>query len=342
MFARLRAAVKSLPSVIDYGAVWFNPKTQTVFFNLGDWEEEIMYKDWADALKVKGVKEVISDAEAQPPKHKGPWLRVKTANGPLGPLAQAGGWKEGPIASMFGGPNPVSATVASGVLGAGLGYGAGVLAEHVLPAEYFEKGKLRRSLGIAGGLAGALPGFWAGTVNMRHGASLLAPIGAEKQSGISVAQALHSLNNILDVFLKPDSYTQRETLKLANAFQDSAGALGAQQIDKDRFNRVIWDDPFTPPAVKGMASGLAEGSSLISGDDRMFSPMDTARLGASIAGNAAVGWVAGSAAGKVMGAITGLSEPGQVALQRAGVLGGLLTSVIPKVFGSSNNNPYYG
>jgi hypothetical protein len=63
---------------------------------------------------------------------------------------------------------------------------------------------------------------------------------------------------------------------------------------------------------------------------------------ASIAGNAAVGWVAGSAAGKVMGAITGLSEPGQVALQRAGVLGGLLTSVIPKVFGSSNNNPYYG
>ena len=351
MFMRLRSAVRSLPkpSTKSYG-IWFNPKTQAVYFHLDHEADQTIVDDWKDTIgETKGVKKVIAGDPMSPPSkdtHGFPWIRVKDAavQSVLGPIAQAAGWKSGPIADMFGGPNPLSATIAGGALGAGAGYGLGWLAEKVLPEKYFDKGKLRRLLGVGGGVAGALPGLWAGTINMRHGTGFMDPIGATKMGSA-----------VLDVFINADDDLKACMNKLADTYdryrdyQDTsgqsflgAGAPGVEPIEKDRFNRPMWNDPFTPPAIKGMAAGVAEGASQIAGSGSWFQPVNVAQLGASMAGNAAAGWAAGALAGKVMGALAGLNDQGQQALQRTGVWAGLVTATVPKIFGSSGyRNEFY-
>lgn len=353
MFTRLRQAMKQLPAATsDYGKVWFNPKTQSVFFSLSDSDEGDMYKDWEEGLKVKGVKSVTGGSEATPDKSKGPWLFVKSSEVQtvLGPLAQAAGWKSIPGIYQS---TPLSATIASSVLGAGAGYGLGTLAEHVLPEKYFEKGKLRKTLGIAG-LGAGIPGLWAGTVNLRNNAGFMDPIGhanPPKMASVDFRFLTASFDKLIDA----DEVTVKYMNKYADgydrnidyadpsgsSFMGGGGAPGNMAIEKDRLNRPIWDDPYLQPSVKSMASGVVEGASQIN-DGSSFSPVDVARLGASMATNAATGWGLGWAAGKVLGGLAGLSPQGQEALQRTGTFAGLITAVIPKMFGNQGmGSDYY-
>lgn len=328
MFARLRAAVRTLPKAQPgYGHVWFNPRTQAVYFTLCDSDPEDLYSDWKDALKVKGVKSVHCEAETPPRKEHGPWLRVKTASLPelLGPVAQAGGWHRGLPTNLLGGPSPFSAMVASGALGAGAGYGAGWLAEQLVPEEYLRTGRLRKTLASLGGLAGAIPGFWTATDNWRHGASMFDNFGAEKAGAV----ALKSLGDMLDIFAQPDSITRREMYKLADAYGNAGGSsVYAKAIEKDRFNRALWNDPFTPDYLKGMTSGVVEGADQVGGDTGLVSPMDIARLGVGMGSGLASGLIVG----KTLGALAGISPEAQKGLQRAGVWAGIVKNVVPMIF----------
>lgn len=332
MFARLRAAMKTLPRPQpDYGHVWFNPRTQAVYFALGDSDEQDMYDDWKEGLKVKGVKSVHGEAETPPRKETGPWLRVKAASlsDIFGPLAQAGGWKGAP-ATWVGGPSPVSAMIASGALGAGAGYGTGWLAEHILPSRYLQKGKLRKNLAMMGGLLGAAPGFWAGTDNLRYGASMFAPFGSSEGNGMEVRGSadLKHMNDMLDVFICPDDLTYHEMNKLAEAIEGAGGSsVYIKAIEKDRFNRALWDDPFTPDYLKGMTSGIVEGASEIA-NSHVVSPMDVARLGVGMG----TGLASGLIVGKTLGALAGISPEAQEGLQRAGIWAGLIKNVVPMMY----------
>ena len=78
------------------------------------------------------------------------WIRIKSsaALSLLNAPYQAAG-------KLTGGPSPLSNMIVSGLLGGGLGYGAGMLAENLLPEEYVERGRFRKVLAAMGGLAGA-------------------------------------------------------------------------------------------------------------------------------------------------------------------------------------------
>lgn len=343
MFARLRAAMKTLPQAQPgYGHVWFNPRTQAVYFSLGDSDENDMYKDWEEGLKVQGVKSVTGDAETPPRKEHGPWLRVKTAalTDIFGPIAQAGGWKEGFPANFMGGPSPFSAMVASGALGAGAGYGTGWLAEQLLPERYVQPGKLRRNLAMAGGMLGAVPGFWTATDNLRHGAGMFDPFGASGEADNKQASAIRHLADMLDVFSEADSITRREMDKAAQAFESGGASPYIKSIEKDRFNRALWNDPFTPDYLKGMTSGVLEGANQVGGGGGLVSPMDIAQLGIGMGSGLASGLIVG----KTLGALAGISPLAQEGLQRAGIWAGAIKTIVPKLYTRSANDytEFYG
>ena len=73
------------------------------------------------------------------------------AESALAPVAGA----LGKIQEPWGGPNPITSAIVLGLLGTGLGYGGGALAERLLPEKYFNPGRLRKVTGALGGLLGA-------------------------------------------------------------------------------------------------------------------------------------------------------------------------------------------
>ena len=366
VFNRLRVARKQLPFADCHG-IWFNPRNQTVYFTLGDGDSEDVVADWMDGLQVKGVRKVMyTSAETPPPKDKGPWIRVKEAevSSVVKPLAWAGGWTPGGTAELFGGPNPLAATIATGALGAGAGYLTGTLVEQLFPKWFAEKGKLRNTLGIAGGALGAAPGIWHGTINHRnHGwGGWMKPFGATPPPAApdphmkewdyqdKTGAMIQSINSFLDILTEAAPIQKREAEKLANAFFDNGyysapaatggyggGASGGQGayvkgIDKDRFNRAVWDDPYLPDAYKGMTSGVMEGAAQVSDSDgyssSLVSPMDIARVGIGMGS----GWASGLLVGKTLGALAGVTPQTQKALQAAGVFAGLIRGTVPRLF----------
>jgi hypothetical protein len=244
------------------------------------------------------------------------WLLVKQAEGDFlrGP-ADAIAATQKPL----GGPNPLTATIVGGILGSGLGYGGGWLAEQLLPRSAFDRGRLRRTGAALGGLAGAAPGLaWAGT-NLAN---------SDRTGG-----GLRSV-------LSPWPYTK--------AAQDS-GAFFLPTIPVDAFNRAIWSDvaqaqnPFgtrspwgddsqplqTPAPVAATASGLVAGTAAATGQ-RRISPL---QLGLTAAATAGTGYLAGLAFGKTLGALAGLRPEAQAQLQRLGLWGGLVTGAVNELFG---------
>lgn len=70
--------------------------------------------------------------------------------------------------SVPGVPKHLQGMLAGGLLGAGLGYGLGYVGEQMLP-DTWQRGKLRKSLALAGGAIGAAPGLGRMAVNSLSG-----------------------------------------------------------------------------------------------------------------------------------------------------------------------------
>jgi hypothetical protein len=245
------------------------------------------------------------------------WLRVKSANA-LSPAVDALGVAQRPL----GGPHPLSAAIVGGLVGGGLGYGGGALAERLLPEEHFERGRLRRSLALLGAGLGATPGLaWGGT-NM---------------------QMPEDTGGGLKAWLSPFPF------KKASFGDDAYGALFMPTIPRDAFNQAVWSDvvqgqnPYgtkspwgdnsqplgTPAPVAATVSGIVAGTAAATGQDAV-SPLQVAMTAASTAGR---GYMAGLLFGKTMGALAGLRPEAQDQLKQMGLWGGLLTGAVGSLFG---------
>jgi hypothetical protein len=233
------------------------------------------------------------------------WVLIKRASF-LAPL------EAGRQAAMraLGGPGPMSSAITGGLVGAGLGYGAGWLGEQLLPDEQFQPGRLRRSLAILGAGAGAVPPLWWASAVARSKNAMFAKAAAE--------------------------------------FADDTGFMHLATIPVDAFNRAIWNDvggrpnPFgtkspwgddsqplsTPPNVASFASGIVAGAGAATGQSRV-SPLQVAATAGLAAGK---GYLAGMAVGKVFGALAGLRPEAQQQLQRTGMWAGLLTGAVHSLF----------
>jgi hypothetical protein len=309
---------------------YLNPNTKAVFFSFSDSDSDNFQETgrvWKRELKVPGVSEVIAadGPEMQPPKDGGPWVMLKASavevRDLVRPFATAYGLVPGKI--LGADSSPLVNTLAGAALTGATGYGLGWLGEHVLPDKYFEKGKLRRTLGLLGAGVGAIPGVLQAVDNTVQGRNPVAPWPPPSPT-TDVDPVLTKANAALAELFDDDKAAEDD------GPQAEAGALDhAPVIERDHFNRVLWSDPMTPVPDRAAAVGLVEAAGLARGDSPLISPYDVAR----IAVGAGSGYVSGLIVGRTLGALAGLRPETQESLQRAGTWAGIIKGIVPAVLG---------
>jgi len=338
--------------------VWYNPEKRAAYISFPPRTKVAEVVEWHNALKsVSGIDTVNScvDKDAQPPDfNREPWVLVKRAlyvDEVVGPVTQALGWKKGPLTNWMGGPNTLASTLASGLLGTGLGYGLGWLGEQFLPEEHFEPKKLRRTGAILGGLGLGLPSLWWG---LRGGFGKHLPFQPdqipqpeeqvrEPQLGREVRASAklnwQQVRRDLQFWLKEASVKEGQFGAIGGLLAQQigqlpgdpapgfAGAAFLPRLPVDAFNRLVQEDPFTPPNIRAATTGLTTAAG-ISANSPFISPTDIARIGVGMGS----GWLSGMVVGKALGALAGLKPESQKTLQRAGMWAGFLNNVVPIVF----------
>lgn len=260
------------------------------------------------------------------------------------------GWNPD-LVNIPGWPSPVAATLATGLLGAGAGYGLGWLGEQALP-DSWNKGRLRRTLAILGGLGGALPGLaWAG-VNHASGKSVLDgwPMNEPAFDGKGVdemptdfvsgdpkvatyKEAYLGINDPTDGDnMDPSPWNWRAPLWSPYTAPD------VPTINVNEFHTTVLQDPYVSrqlsPPVQAMATGLVSGASHLAGGGTpvtLISPMDVARMTAGMG----TGYVSGALVGKALGALMGMPEDSQNRLKQTGLWAGAISNLIPIAFGAT-------
>lgn len=238
----------------------------------------------------------------------------------LGPPAEVLGFKEGPLNSWFGGPRPLASTLAGGAIGAGAGYGAGWLAEHLLPDQLLQKQRLRKTLALLGGALGAVPGAYQAVDNWSQNKGVLdrwpPPAGPAGQPGM-LEQSEQFWHNRL------------RGLDKSAQMPATMAADFKPYVDRDMLHGVIWRDGGISQQLAAATDGLLTAASELRDGARFISPFDVARITAGMG----TGLVSGLMVGKTLGALTGLSPSAQKTLQHAGVVAGLVANVVPRAFG---------
>lgn len=220
----------------------------------------------------------------------------------------------------LGGPRPLSNAIVAGLLAGGLGYGAGTAMEQVFPERYLTRGKLRRTLALAGLGAGGLLGLNNAYANAKHTDS-------------SLLEGLLMRNDSMG-----DYPPVPEPVK--KAFYGNSGlgpALYQPSISVPQFNNAVWHDANqgmqtgqafrTPPAYAAATSGLMSGLSA-GMNSPIIRPVDVIRGIAS----AGVGLATATVAGKALSALAGLTPAGQQQLQNMGLWGGMMHAIVPSMF----------
>ena len=213
------------------------------------------------------------------------------------------GWND-----RFYPPSPLAAMLASGMLGAGLGYGGAGLLSGFLPGKW-DKKKFRRSGLLLGGMLGAAPGA------LETFKSLL--IGQPVTDG---SHLLHKNNNAKTGAWNDDY--------LLHTPRYSTGPI----IDSDAMLHTIWRSPMVSgqltPKERSLMTGVLSGAQHIA-NSPYVTPVDMARLTAGMG----CGYASGLVAGKVLGTLTGMPPDTQKTLANTGMYAGIVKAILPMVFG---------
>ncbi len=243
---------------------------------------------------------------------------------------------------MFGAipsqPRPLVSMLAGGLAGAGLGYGIGALGEGLLPATWNRK-KLRRTLGIAGGLAGISPGLAWGLANLLAKRKFNDPHFAEGPRPFShqpwMDYPLEKAPPLEDGTQQAELVDKLFKSAAESALADMTGLSAAPVIDVNQWNQMIWQDPRVAipltPLQQVAASGLVTGASHMPGkvNTKLVTPWDIARMAAGMGS----GYASGMLVGKALGTLVGLPEQAQEKLKTTGTYAGLIANLVPLVFG---------
>jgi hypothetical protein len=323
----------------DAVSVWYNPDDQDLLFHGTDGEKAAA---WAEVFaQVPFVANVVQIKQPIAPGAGGePWLLVKRAfqaQNITGPVAVLAGHKPGiwPWA-----PNTLTATLGSTLLGGGLGYGLGWLGEHVLPGDHFEKGKLRRAGAILGALGAGAPSLWYG---LRGGYTqdppgIPVPTQEESALAIKAGAYISRAKRALSAALSSDECVvgSRYASAIDKLFkradfgtEGGGGSAFIPIIPTDQFNQTVWNDPFTPAAIRAATAGLVEAASLSRGGTNYVTPLDIMHIGLG----AGSGYLSASLVGRTLGALAGLKPESQRTLQRVGTWAGILSNIVPLAFG---------
>ena len=230
------------------------------------------------------------------------------------------------------GTSPLFSMLTSGLLGGGLGYMGGAMAEQLLPERYLERGKLRKTLGTLGALAGAAGPAYLGTVGHRNWDD---PNRSAWNSWIEPNVFFGQQKKAIDKGLAHiQAIAQNSEGILKEAFGDDPitgeGMISVMpHIPVDAFNRSIMADPFASLPIQTAAVGLVEAANQAKGNSGLISPFDIARIGVGMGAGLSQAYIGG----KVLGALAGLTPQAQQTLQQAGMYAGALKAVVPGLFG---------
>ena len=310
--AKLRAAVESLPQE-GFLDLWYCSDTDHAILNFGDWAEGETMDAWKAAVEplvtsLETADEAGDLSDERTVKVASRTVvalltREKRAADPyLKGFLQNTGYLGGKIP---GAPSPLIGTLASGLLGAGAGYGGGWLTEQLLPET--KRWNLKARLAMLGGAAGAAPGVaWMGT---------------------NVANDLPWYSGELMV---PDSLGQQKGAAYGSF--DDLEDHPDYSFDSEEFNRAIWEDRRVadrlPPQTQAAATGLVTGAAHLRGSPRLVSPMDVARLAAGMGS----GYTSGAIVGKALGVLMGMPQNTQNKLKQTGMWAGLVSNILPLAF----------
>lgn len=321
-------AVKQALSHTD-NLVWFSANstsdTPTLITDSYDTEESLRDKGFA----IGHTDQKLANDQT--------WVYVKKADFPawrvLHPITQAmnlapAAWNK-PLGEF--GTSPLASMLTSGLLGGGLGYMGGALAEHLLPEDIIERGKLRKTTAILGALAGAAPPAYLGTVGMRLNASegknpwkaWIEPntfFGAQKKAIHSAYEHIKTLS---------DESAEEIVKQAFDENLNDAGLMHLPFIPVDAFNRTVMMDPYATLPLQIATAGLTEAANQAKGNTGIISPYDIARIGVGMGAGLSQAYLGG----KVLGALAGLTPQAQKTLQQAGMFAGALKAVVPGLFG---------
>ena len=253
---------------------------------------------------------------------------VKVAYSPilrrLGELAQFFPSKDIP---GFGG-RPIASTVASGLLGAGLGYGAGWLGEKVMPRWAQSEGRLRKWTTLLGGLGGTAMGATPGLLNMHAGRSFNDPTLWSSQADEPWQ------GNIVGSRYK-DAVDQFVT-------KQAFGSIGGPSFDEvplvrmDELGRVLWGTNASPQTT-AMTMGAMYGANQMpdpTASPGQVTPHQVGMFGLAMgaAGGGMRGYLTGRAVGVGLGLLTGMPAATQNTLSQTGLALGVVNALVPRLF----------
>jgi hypothetical protein len=234
--------------------------------------------------------------------------------------------------------NPVAAMLATGILGAGLGYGGASLASAFLPKNW-DKKKFRRSGMLLGGTIGAAPGALETLKSLMIGQPVLD--GSHMQLKKDKLRWLADHAGLKRYSDSPDHAPSSYLFPLLDSALQKSSEYPEiplprysplPQISGDDLMKMTWQHPLVSRQMtsgqQALLSGAVHGAQAIAGSP-IFTPQDMARLTAGMGS----GYAMGLAAGKVLGVLSGMPQSAQNTLANTGALAGSLKAVLPLIYG---------
>lgn len=229
-------------------------------------------------------------------------------------------------------PSPLTAMLTSGALGAGLGYGGGMLAEQLMPEQY--RGRLRKTTALLGGLGGAsLAAPWM-TANLMNGKSVLSPSPHDDP----IDTPVNTDPNNLPPFSNPETPTyHRELQQMGESLPERFGIhtmrkmgnafAGPFDVNVNALGQTLWRSGASPD-IQATTMGAIYAAQNMPDDDAQPGFVTGDQLG-QLAMAAGKGYVVGKLVGAALNMATGLPA------QNAGLYGaslGIIQHVVPKLF----------
>ncbi len=345
---RLRAKTAGLvtPAPVGY---YLNPYTEALALFSYDAVSLAAAKEAAAEIDLAPRDAPLTDTDLR----YGPWIKIAYSQA-LRSAGEALNFFPGqyPGTGIPNSPSPVAAMLTTGLLGAGLGYGAGRLAKRFLPEGYGDN--LGRGGAILGAILGAAPGAAWAAANRATGRSLFDPSPLDEPAGSPPQMASHwqdGANMTAEPMrsLSPDQLRQYlNAIPLSNRFKHSCDAYVKEafgptfgsavspshhspvDVHIDAVGRTLWDLGASP-ALTGTTMGALYAARQLPGgshDPRVVTGAQLGQLAENAAGDFTTWLLAGAAINAVVG--TPYSAP-VIGLGNAAL--GIIGAVIPKLFG---------
>lgn len=342
--AKIRVPALGLPTDGHVG-FYYSPETEkyAVYAHEGATEEDVekTIKFAKEIGNTRSVPLTLDDLDQQP------WVKVAYSQ-VLKTIAENLNFIPGKYLGMIpNNPNPLAAMLASGLVGAGLGYGAGRLAKAVAPEGWGEN--LPTSLALLGGGLGAgTAGLIRGYPSLAEGKSLLSnwpfsdtgePIGQEAptgQTGIKIElpdvreKIQQASGEFRPVPRKPAPMRPKLGFDTFAPDLPMPSAPTPFDVNVNALGQTLWQTGASPQLTAGTMATMYAASQMPS--ERQMPGFVTAdqlgKLALNAAGDYRRGFLAGYAINKVVGTPFTASQYG---MGNAGL--GIIGAVIPKIFG---------